>query len=348
MSLITDSKYLKLISLRLRNFKQKNDYLWNFSCPYCGDSKKNHTKARGYVFQKSNNLFYRCHNCSIGTTVGNLIYHVDQSLHKEYTMERYTDGENGNSNYKKPTFDIPSPRFDKIDKQKVFEHAEFCDKLPQGHFCLTYLEKRKVPKEHLSRLLFTSHYKQFIDALVPNHGKQLVNDARLIIPYYNEYNDLIAVSGRALENSDKTLRYITIRTNENDNKLIYGLDRVDLSKPVKIVEGPLDSLFLDNCLASGDAHLTVVAKRLINDGVSKSNITLLPDREPRNREIVNIINMFIRENFNVCLIPDIMIGKDINEYIINGFSSNEIEQIILNHTFSGLRLNLEFSQWKKI
>jgi hypothetical protein len=61
-------------------------------------------------------------------------------------MERYKDGENGNSNYKKPTFEIPSPRFDKIDKQKVFEHAEFCDKLPQGHFCLTYLEKRKVPK----------------------------------------------------------------------------------------------------------------------------------------------------------------------------------------------------------
>ena len=344
MSLITDSKYLKLISLRLRNFKQKNDYLWNFSCPYCGDSKKHHTKARGYVFQKSNNLFYRCHNCSIGTTVGNLIYHVDQSLHKEYTMERYTDGENGNSNYKKPTFDIPSPRFDKIDKQKVFEHAEFCDKLPQGHFCLTYLEKRKVPKEHLSRLLFTSHYKQFIDALVPNHGKQLVDDARLIIPYYNEYNDLIAVSGRALENSDKTLRYITIRTNENDNKLIYGLDRVDLSKPVKIVEGPLDSLFLDNCVASGDAHLTTVAK-----SINAPKKIIIFDNEPRNKEIVKMIEDAIKSNHNVVIWPNMLTGsKDINEIYLSGIPLDEIESIISRSTFSGLEAQTNFVFWKKI
>ena len=52
MSLYIDSKFLRLISSRLRNFKQKKDYLWNFSCPFCGDSAKNKTKARGYVFQK--------------------------------------------------------------------------------------------------------------------------------------------------------------------------------------------------------------------------------------------------------------------------------------------------------
>ena len=275
MSLIIDSKYLKLISYRLRNFKQKKDYLWNFSCPFCGDSKKKITKARGYVFQKDNNLFFGCHNCGHGTNIGNLINQIDPSLQKEYIMERYKFGEMKSSNYKEPRFDVPTPRFDKLEKQKVFDHAEFCDKLPQGHFCLTYLQKRKIPVQHYGRLLFTSHYKQFIDVLIPNHGHQLVDDARLVIPYYDEYNNLIAVSGRALENSDKTLRYITLRTNDSDKKLVYGMDRVDLSKPVKIVEGPLDSLFLYNCLASGDANLTSVAKRLIKDGVSKSNIILL-------------------------------------------------------------------------
>jgi transcription elongation factor Elf1 len=86
----TDSKYVRLISSRLRNFKQKKDYLWNFSCPFCGDSQKNKTKARGYVFQKGNNLFYRCHNCGVSTNVGNLIKQVDDSLHKEYVLERYS------------------------------------------------------------------------------------------------------------------------------------------------------------------------------------------------------------------------------------------------------------------
>ena len=72
---------------------------------------------------------------------------------------------------------------------------------------------------------------------------------------------MIAVSGRALETGDKTLRYITLRTVESDDKLVYGLDRVDFNKTIKIVEGPLDSLFLSNCLASGDANLTHVSKK---------------------------------------------------------------------------------------
>ena len=339
-----DIKFLRLISSRLRNFKQKKDNLWNFSCPFCGDSKKNLTKARGYVFQKGNNLIFNCHNCGHGTSVGNLIAHVDPSLHKEYIMDRYKAGENGNSNYKKPKFDVPTPRFGKLDKQKTFEHAEFCDKLPEGHFCLTYLQKRKIPVEHYGRLLFTSHYKQFVDALIPNHGKQLVDDARLVIPFYDEYNNLIAVSGRALENGDKTLRYITLRTEESDHKLIYGMDRIDLSKPVKIVEGPLDSLFLDNCLASGDANLTIVAK-----SINAPQKILIFDNEPRNKEIVRMMQDAIKANNNVVIWPNIINGsKDINEIFLSGLSLAEIESIISRSTFSGLEAQTNFVFWKKL
>ena len=242
MSLITDTKYTKMISYRLRNFKQKNDYLFNFSCPLCGDSQKNKSKARGYVYQKGNNLFYRCHNCSASTTVSNLIKAVDPAIHKEYVLERYKSGET-NKSYTKKTYDVPTPKFGKIEKQKTFEFGDWCNKLPDNHFCIQYLKGRKVPKEHWKRLIFTSKYKQFVDRLIPNHDKQIVDDARLVIPFYDEYNNLIAISGRALETSDKLIRYVTIRTKESSDKLIYGLDRVDLTKPVKIVEGPLDSLF---------------------------------------------------------------------------------------------------------
>jgi len=344
MSVIIDSKYLKLISYRLRNFKQKNNYLWNFSCPFCGDSKKKLTKARGYVFQKGNNLIFSCHNCGHGTNIANLLNQVDPSLQKEYIMERYKSGEMKSSNYKEPRFDVPAPRFDKLEKQKVFDHAEFCNKLPQGHFCLTYLQKRKIPVEHYGRLLFTSHYKQFIDALIPNHGHQLIDDARLVIPFYDEYNNLIAVSGRALENSDKTLRYITLRTNDSDKKLVYGMDRVDLSKPVKIVEGPIDSLFLDNCVASGDANLTVVAK-----SINAPKKILIFDNEPRNKEIVKMMQDAIKSQHNVVIWPQILSGsKDINEIFLSGITLDEIENIISRSTFSGLEAQTNFVFWKKI
>ena len=343
MSLPIESKYVRLISSRLRNFKQKKDYLWNFSCPICGDSQKNKTKARGYVFPKGNNLFYRCHNCGVSISVGNFIKAVDESLYKEFVLEKYKSGETNNTRSANTILNIPSPRFDKLVKQKVFEHAEWVDKLPSGHFCLVYCAKRHIPSNILSKLLFTPHYKQFCDALVPNHGKTIVDDARLVIPFYDEYNELIAVSGRALETGDKTLRYITLRTNDSQDKLIFGMDRVDLNQTVKIVEGPVDSLFLKNCIASGDANLVLCA-----DAISSDKIVLIFDNEPRNKEIVKMMQNAIGLKYDVVIWPDTIGGKDINEIILSGKSQDEIEEIISSNTFRGIEAQLKFNMWKKV
>jgi transcription elongation factor Elf1 len=343
MSLSVESKYIGLISHRLRNFKRKQDYLWNFSCPLCGDSKKNLLKARGYVYKKGNNLFYSCKNCGIGTSLGKLLENVDGSLYKEYVLERYKSGESGFSNFKEPTFNVPSPRFDKLDKPKIFEHAEFCSNLSSEHFCLAYLKNRQIPKEFYSQLLFTSHYKKFIDALVPNHGKKLIDDARVIIPFYDVYNNLIAVSGRALETSDKTLRYITIRTTDSEEKLVFGMDRVSVHEPVRVVEGPLDSLFIKNCVASADANLAIVA-----ENISAGKKVLIFDNEPRNKEIVKLMQESIKSNHNIVIWPNTIQAKDVNEMIMSGISVDEIESIISSNTFNGLQAQTKFVFWKKV
>ena len=339
----TDSKYIKLVSSRLRNFKQKDAYLWNFSCPICGDSQKNKLKARGYVFKKGNDLFYRCHNCGIGTSLANLLKNLDTALHSEYVLERYKTGESGVKNYSNEAISVPSPKFGRLQKSKVFEHSEWINKLPPEHFCLVYATKRLIPTQFYDKLLFTSHYKQFITSLVPDHGKQLLDDARLVIPFYNVYNELIAVSGRALETSDKTLRYVTIRVKESDDKLIYGLDRVDLNKPVKIVEGPIDSMFLSNCVASGDANLTLVAKDI--DCAKK---ILIFDNEPRNKEIVKMMQDAIKSGHHIVIWPDIIKSKDINEMVMSGISVDEIESIISTNSFTDIKAQMRFVSWKKI
>ena len=338
-----ESKYIRLISSRLRNFKQKKDYLWNFSCPICGDSKKNLSKARGYVFQKGTNLFFNCHNCGVGTNLGNLIKQVDPSLHKEYVLERYKSGESGFSNFKSPSFDIPAPRFDKVAKEKHFEHAEWVSKLPSGHFCLVYCTNRRFLSIMRDTLLFTPNYKKFCDALVPNHGKEITADARLVIPFYDKYNTLIGVSGRALENSDYKLRYVTLRTTESQDKLIYGIDKVNTNELVKIVEGPLDSMFLTNCVGSGDSALIQTAKL-----IDAENKVLIFDNEPRNKEIVKLMDDAIKLGYNVVIWPDTMEQKDINEMVMAGFSPDEIERIISSNTFTGLRAQMKFISWKKI
>ena len=86
-----DTKYAGLISSSLPLFKvkQNNPYMANFRCPICGDSKKSKFKARGYLFTKKNELFYKCHNCGYGSSFGKLLKHVNSSLYDQYTLERY-------------------------------------------------------------------------------------------------------------------------------------------------------------------------------------------------------------------------------------------------------------------
>ena len=49
MSGYIDLNYISKIQPRLQQFKKKRDYLFNFRCPVCGDSKKSKTKARAYL-----------------------------------------------------------------------------------------------------------------------------------------------------------------------------------------------------------------------------------------------------------------------------------------------------------
>ena len=343
MSLITDSKFLRLISSRLRNFKQKKDYLWNFSCPLCGDSKKNLSKARGYAFAKGVNLFYSCHNCGVGTNLANLIKNVDDSLLKEYILERYKEGQSLSLKVTRKAINIVPPRFDKVDKQKVFDHAEWCDKLPEGHFCLNYIQGRKIPEKFYCKLLFTQKFKQFVDALIPDHDKRLDDDARLVIPFYNKDDVLIGIAGRALETNDYKLRYLKIKVTNTIDRLVYGIDAIDTSLPVKIVEGEIDSMFLSNCIASGDSSLELTAKN-----IDANKKILIYDNQPRNKEIVSLMNSAIKSNNNIVIWPDTITSKDINEMIQSGMTSTQVEYIISKNTFTGLEAQTKFVFWKKI
>jgi hypothetical protein len=342
MSLSVDLKYTLLLSPRFEKFQRKSDYLFNVRCPICGDSRKNKSKMRGYIYRKGNDLFYKCHNCGAGMSVGNLIKQVDDSIYKSYVLERYKSGEINGANTRAQVFNVPSPRFGKIDAP-TFDNAERCDSLADKHFCKIYLTRRHIPTEYHNKLYFTANFKKFCDEVYPNHDKEITPDARLVIPFFDEYNNLIAVSGRALVTSDEKLRYVTIRTNESEDKLIYGMDRVDLSEPVKIVEGPIDSLFLKNCVASGDSSLSIAGKN-----INSNKKILIFDNEPRNKEIVSLMEKAIKSMNYVVVWPDNIRQKDINEMIMSGISTDEIEAIISNNTFYGLEAITKFVFWKKI
>jgi hypothetical protein len=299
---------------------------------------------RGYIYRKNDSLFYTCHNCGESKNLGGLIQRLDTNLYKQYIMERFSTGkEERKPGYKASTVVITPPRFDKVNIDITYENAERCDKLPENHFCIEYLNNRLIDKKHFSKFYYTGKYKEFCDEIYPNHGKEIVNDKRLVIPYYDEYNSLIAVSGRALENASERLRYVTMRTNESKDKLIYGLNTVNKNKTVYVVEGPIDSIFIDNAVASGDANLTLAAKNF-----SAARKVLIFDNERRNGEICKMMELAIKSDQEIVIWPDIVIGKDINEMIQMGMSIDEIENIIDSNTFKGLEAQTRFVFWKRV
>src|SRR5690606_3039446 len=75
----------------LERFKQKGDYLWNFRSPCCGDSKKSKSKARGYFYRKKDQIFYRCHNCGSGLSLGTFIKTLDPYLYQQYKLETFSE-----------------------------------------------------------------------------------------------------------------------------------------------------------------------------------------------------------------------------------------------------------------
>jgi len=71
------------------------------------------------------------------------------------------------------------------------------------------------------------------------------------------------------------------------------------------------------------------------------------DNEPRNKEIVSLMEKQIDLGNKICLWPETIKEKDINDMILSGIDRLEIEAIIHNNTFSGLEAKMKFTTWKK-
>jgi len=336
MSVFIDRAFLLRISPKLQRFTQKKDDLYNFRCPLCGDSQKNKTKSRGYVYRKKNDYFYMCHNCGASTSFYNFLDKVDPTLIKEYALERYKNGDNNKSDHKTPEFE--EFKTEKPTFKKSLELPSI-DSLPEAHFAKVYVQQRWIPKDFLPQLYYAEDFAAFIQSL--GIEKELhKEDKRLVIPFYDKEKNLIAIQGRAL--GESKLRYITIKLHE-DNHKFFGLDRIDEDKMIYVVEGPIDSMFLDNAVATADSNLESITS--IYD---KSKVTLIFDNEPRNKEIVKKIDEAIEKHYNVVIWPEMIESKDINDMVKEGFSPDEIQDIISKYTFVNLRAKAELVNWKKV
>jgi len=321
---LIDSKYIGLVSSRLQKFKRVKADLYNFRCPICGDSQRNKTKARGYLYPVKNNTNFKCHNCGASLSFNNFLKELDPTLHKQYTLEKFKEGHTGrNFVVEEPKFDFVKPTFKKkLDLPKASE-------IP---IAKEYLEKRKLNPE---KFYFADKFKEWTNTQKVIFSTIGRDESRIIIPMYDADSNLIGFQGRAL--GPNPVKYITVMLNENSPK-IYGLDNIQKNETVYITEGPFDSTFICNAIAMCGADADI-------RDFGFSDPVWIYDNEPRNREIINRISKTIERGEKVIIWPTSIQQKDINDMVLAGLN---VMDVLKSNTYSGLEAKIKFNNWKKI
>ena len=213
-------------------------------------------KTRAYLYRVKNDMFFKCHNCGMGQNLSNFIKFVDPQMYSEYLLERYKKGAPATP---KPQFDFKPAFEDRTILDDLKSIKQLDDEHPARQYCL----KRKLPNEHFDKLFFADKFGALVNKVKPKtYGEK--DHPRLVIPFYDTTGKLFAFQGRAFGNEQP--KYLTVKLDENKQK-VYGLERVNFQRPIFITEGPLDSLFVDNCLAAAGADL-ILKNKIKNEEVT--------------------------------------------------------------------------------
>lgn len=322
-----DLKYINVISPRLEKFAKKKDYLYNFRCPYCGDSKKNKNRARGFFFLKKSDMVFKCHNCGVGRTLANFLKDLDISLHDEYVMERYKSGLTGKgTNTASPKFEFEKPVFTRKEKLLSLQKISELNKL---HPARDYLANRHIPEKYYSSLYYAEDFNKWAGTT------DKFKEGRIVIPLMNQSGKMIGYQGRTL-NKNSTLRYITIMMDE-DHPKIYGLDKIKKTETVYVTEGPFDSYFLVNSIAmcGSDVNLSGYDYKFV----------FVFDNESRNRQIVDRIQKTIDKGHRVVIFPKGIKEKDLNDMVLAG---HDVQNLVESNVYQGLQATIKLNEWKKV
>ena len=337
-----DTKYINLVSPRLERFQWKKSNLAVCRCPVCGDSSKTKSKVRFYFYEKSGEFFVRCHNCDYSTTIGGFLKRIDGNLHRQYHFEILKDKNNGGFVKQETPKEKPKAV---LPENEVLENIPCLADLPKSHPAVAWATSRKIPKDRLALLYYAANFAEWISKIDP--AATVGDDERIVIPIFSRTGALVGAQGRLLASNptSREIRYITIKADKDGGRLGYGLERINSHDPIIVVEGPIDSLFLQN----GVAMLGLSDPLNLPVGLPVDRLIYALDNEPRNRQVVEAMDGLINAGRTVCVWDARVSGiKDINDMIRGGFKAGEIAAMIRANSYAGLSAKLSLGKWKRV
>lgn len=342
MALWVEQKYAKLISPRLNRYTDKGNgatFVANFRCPICGDSKKKLSTRRGYFHVKAGKMFMHCHNCSSAMTFESFLHDFDINVYKEFKFENFKE-DNYKSDQQKLTDDDVKDLLMTTKKYipNIFNGLSLVSELDKTHEVRAYCENRKLPIES-----FDFYFAEnFIEWTKDNTDKfknwKDVDHSRLVLPWRDRDQRIIGYSARAFD-ADIAPKYYRIFLDDQIKEPFFGMDRLDDTKRHYVFEGEIDSLMIPNSIAVANGKLQVYRHQ---------GAVYVPDADRRNPHICKNISGMIDAGLKVCLLPEELPGKDMNELVQKNFTSTELVDIINRHTYVGVQAVLMFNKWKRV
>lgn len=353
-----DIKYANLLSSRLGGYKLKKSspYLANFRCHYCGDSEANKNKKRGYLIEKKGSIYYHCHNCGVSHSFWKVLKDIDPILHQEYSLDKLREGGHQTNTQRitaAATVALPSTwtadisKFGKQRHQK-WEHLKKLKKvssLPVDHLCKQYIMSRQIPPEQHYRLFYVEKFYEWVNAFIPDkfdNNSLRMDGPRLVIPFLSKEGRLFAFQGRALTPVANKVKYISIVLDDSLPR-VFGLDKLDTTKDIFVLEGPIDSLFVPNSIAMAGGENADVNKVASND-----KLIMVFDNEPRSVDTIKRMEKQINAGRRIVIWPETIQEKDVNDMILAGKCKEEISNIMHQNTFGGMAATVRLSEWRKV
>lgn len=326
-----EEEYLERISYNFPLFKKTKSGTYNCRCPFCGDSKKSKTAKHGYFYTKGGKLFYKCFKCR-STTFDKILKELEPDLYLEYKLEKLDN---------KPRLTLQKDierKQEKKHKDTKIDIISLKD-LDKDHIAKKYVMNRRIPLDKWNRIFYIDDIKKISSKLSEYKDIKFPSGDFLVFKFIKN-NRLTHIQFRNLNPISKNFRYITLEFIETDK--LYGWDYIDENKPIKVVEGPIDSLFLSNCV--GMSGLTCNSNSL-----EGKDVTFIFDNEPRNKWVVRSIERIIDEGHKICILDGIANEEeDINDLVKRNIPLTEIENYIDNNSFDGLRAMMKLNEWKRV
>jgi len=313
---------------------------YNGCCPICKEGNSWGKKKRFYYIPEKE-LAY-CHNCGYSKKALTFITEVtNKSLHeiinevKEFDIEILPIEE---PKEVKKVIDKSLPE-DCINLSDISQIEYYKDNAVVKT-ALQLIKDRKLDKG-------INKPKTFYLSL-----KDVVHKNRLILPFYDENDDIIFYQSRGLTKKDlfERPKYLS---KVGAERSLYGMQNINSNLDnVFIFEGPIDSYFVENGLATcgiterSDKMFTSLQKEQINKLNLYEKVYVL-DNQYCDKAALSKSIILADNNEKVFIWPkELKRFKDFNDICVAGNKDKIRPEFILKNTHSGLKAKLLLTEIK--